>query len=351
VEEKRVTIYDIAKKTGFSAVTVHRAIANKGRISEKTKQQIIEVADELGYKVNTVAQGLRRNTLKLGAILFCPVEEYVDDIIEGITAAGDELEKFNVSVNVKKIEYTSSKECLKKSCEHIRDFANDDYSGIILFMSSMLDENSELLSLVEELNRKNIVFASVANDILGDSKVLHVGINARMAGSMAAELLEFSCAGKEVALLTTSNTSPINIEYIKGFKDYSEKGIFSKIHIYEHFDDKKRVAEATRRMIEENPELKGIYMATASSTLACKYIKELQKDDLSIVITDLLSDTPMLVKQKTADAVIFQNPFKQGKNVVKHLYNYITSGEDGGQHYITPHIVFSSNIDAYDFRC
>lgn len=348
--ESKATIYDIAKETNFSAVTVHRALNNKGRISPKTKQLILETAKKLGYKANPAAQGLRRQTIKLGAILFCPVEEYVDAIIDGISASGEELEKFNVSVDVKKIDYTSSKDCLKSTCKLINAFSDNDYNGIILFMSSMLDEMDELSSLVNELTKtKNISFATVANDIPSINKVIHVGINAFMAGSMAAEMLELSCAGKDVALLVTSNTSPINMEYIEGFMNYSKNNIFSNISIYEHYDNKEKVIEVTERMLKENPDLSGIYMTTASSALACKCIENMNKANLSIITTDLLSETPKLLQNKVANATIFQNPYKQGKNVVRFLYNYITTKSDSGVHLISPHILLSSNIESYLF--
>jgi len=46
---KRVTIYDIAKKTGVSHSTVALALRNHHRISEKRRKQIQRVAAEMGY--------------------------------------------------------------------------------------------------------------------------------------------------------------------------------------------------------------------------------------------------------------------------------------------------------------
>ncbi len=350
MKEKKVTIYDIADKANVSVGTVHRALNNKGRISPKTKQLILDVAENLGYKINVAAQGLRRSPIKIGAILFCPVEEYVDSIIDGIAASSEELEKYNVSIDIRKINYTSSKFCLESSCELIQTFADKNYNGIILFMSSMIDEMGELSSLANELIKtKNIPFATVANDIASIDKVIHVGINAFMAGSMAAEMLAFSCRGKEVALLTTSKTSPINIEYMNGFMHYAQGNIFSGISIYEHYDEKEKIAEITERMLLENPNLSGIYITSASSVLACKYIEEKKKDNLSIITTDLLTETPSLLQSKVANATIFQNPFKQGKTVTRSLYNYITAKKSSGAHLINPHIILSSNLEAYLF--
>lgn len=63
--------------------------------------------------------------------------------------------------------------------------------------------------------------------------------------------------------------------------------------------------------------------------------------------TDLLSETPELLIEKTASATIFQNPYQQGKSVVKYLYQYITAKTDDGVHLIPPHILLSSNLAPY----
>jgi len=76
--------------------------------------------------------------------------------------------------------------------------------------------------------------------------------------------------------------------------------------------------------------------------IANMYIK-----NLTIVTTDLLKETPMLLKQKNATATIFQNPYRQGRNVVKLLYNHIISQTDKGEHLLAPQILLSSNVDAY----
>ena len=346
---KRITIYDIAEKTNFSAVTVHRALNNKGRISQKTKSLILETADKLGYKANPAAQGLRRAEIKIGAVLFCPIDEYVDDIISGIIASSAELEKYNVSVDIKKIPYQNNKKCLDEMCRQIKDFTKNKYDGIIIFASSFLDEISELSSTIELASKSGIFIATVANDLPIEQKTLHVGIDAFLAGQMAAELLSFSCKDKDVALLTASKTSPISIEYIKGFMNYSKENTFSNISIYEHYDSEEKIAEVTERMLRDNPNLSGIYITSASSVLVCKYIGDKNKSNLSIITTDLLFETPKLLQNKIANATIFQNPFKQGKMVTRFLYNYITSKTNTGTHLITPHIILSSNLKSYLF--
>ncbi len=47
---KKITIYDIARKTGFSAGTVSRVLNNRDRVKATTRKKILEVARELDLK-------------------------------------------------------------------------------------------------------------------------------------------------------------------------------------------------------------------------------------------------------------------------------------------------------------
>ena len=278
-------------------------------------------------------------------MLYCPVDEYVDDIVDGITATAEALKKYNVSFDVEKLPCNDK--CIEKTKQLLESFLQGDYNGVILFLSSTGDETEQLNEVVANLSKKNIPVATVVNNHFSSETVAHVSIDAFTAGGMAAEMLEFSCGGKKVAFLSGSDVTPITNEYKNGFLDHAKRSTFSQVVEYYHYDDKQKIAEVTKQMLCENPDLSGIYIATASSSLVCECIKKFGKEDITIITTDLLADTPQLLKSKVANATIFQNPYKQGKNVARHIYNYIVNGSDGGVHLITPQILLSSNVDSY----
>lgn len=56
--KKKLTIKDFAKILGVSTATVSRAFNSKGRISDKTRQHIIDKAKALGYRANIHARSL-----------------------------------------------------------------------------------------------------------------------------------------------------------------------------------------------------------------------------------------------------------------------------------------------------
>lgn len=59
---QRVTLADIARKTGLNLSTVSRALSRPGRVSEDTRRQVERAAADLGYAANIVARNLSRGT-------------------------------------------------------------------------------------------------------------------------------------------------------------------------------------------------------------------------------------------------------------------------------------------------
>ena len=60
MEVKKITLKDIAQASGYSLVSVHRALNNKEGVSKAVKQEILNVANEMGYTANYVASALKR---------------------------------------------------------------------------------------------------------------------------------------------------------------------------------------------------------------------------------------------------------------------------------------------------
>lgn len=73
---KRVTIKEVAKKSGVSISTVSKVLNNKGSISETTKQKIHNAVEELNYNVNANARNLKANSSHKVALLISSITNY-----------------------------------------------------------------------------------------------------------------------------------------------------------------------------------------------------------------------------------------------------------------------------------
>lgn len=67
-DDKRPTIYDVAREAGVATSTVSRALSKPDRVNARTRDHVLEVAERLGYRINPIARALpsgRTQTLAL----------------------------------------------------------------------------------------------------------------------------------------------------------------------------------------------------------------------------------------------------------------------------------------------
>lgn len=64
-----MNIYDVSKRAGVSIATVSRVLNGNTNVSEKTKQKVLSVMEEIGYTPNIFARGLGLNTMKTIGIM------------------------------------------------------------------------------------------------------------------------------------------------------------------------------------------------------------------------------------------------------------------------------------------
>src|SRR5215471_13020678 len=81
----RPTIIDIARKLGTSAMTVSRALNDKGEVSKEMRKRVMDCADALGYRPNRWARSLvTRRSLMIGVVVPEIAHSFFAEIISGI---------------------------------------------------------------------------------------------------------------------------------------------------------------------------------------------------------------------------------------------------------------------------
>ena len=68
--QRRPTSFDIAALAGVSQPTVSRALNNSPSVSAETRAKVVAAAEQLNYKVDKNASGLRRQHTRTLALLF-----------------------------------------------------------------------------------------------------------------------------------------------------------------------------------------------------------------------------------------------------------------------------------------
>lgn len=347
--EKNVTIYDVAKKVGLSTATINRALNNSPLVREDTREKVAEAARELGYKPSRTASSLSRSLLNIVCIVFKDentIEQYWEDLIAGYQYALQELFDFNVRGEVITYPVDFMPEDFRKT---ISGLQAKDFNAMII--TPHPDER--LMEIMhEELSKINIkTVAYVSADVIGQKRLFTVRNNSYYAGKMAAQMLYHLVEkGKPVALLTKSHEGLIHDEAIHGFRKVAKQYGMDDVGVYEHRDDPNIAYYLATKLINDYPNLGGVYLATANSITFCKRLCEMGKDqEIKVVASDVFPAMVEMVKKDIVNATIFQHPFEQARLAVQYMFEHLAEGKKiiNDEELLDPIILIKSNIDLY----
>ena len=207
---KKTTIKDIANVLGITPSAVSKALNDHPRISKKTKDAVLQVAENLNYQPNHIASALRKGKTNLvGVIIPRASSNFFSSIIEKIE---DILNDKGYHVII-----TQSNESYKKECASIEALLLTQVDGII---ASMANETVKLdyYNKVKKKGIPLILFDRGENDLNVD----YVGIDDYQSSHMVvAHLAQQGC--KHIAHISGNSNARIYKNRIRGYIDALEK--------------------------------------------------------------------------------------------------------------------------------
>lgn len=132
------TIKQIAIKANVSIATVSRALNNDVRVTDKTREKILQISNDLNYKPNLVARNfVKKTSYAIGLILPDISDEFFTDIIRGV----DEITYKNGYYTI-----VASSHRHHTLADSIATFSQTGLvGGVILLMSAMTDDLKNIL--------------------------------------------------------------------------------------------------------------------------------------------------------------------------------------------------------------
>ena len=85
------TIKEISEKANVSIATVSKVLNGKGRVTDQTRQHILDIANELNYRPNLYARNLKAKSTKTIGIITEDLTVFnAPEIVDGIAATCEE---------------------------------------------------------------------------------------------------------------------------------------------------------------------------------------------------------------------------------------------------------------------
>ena len=245
--KKNVTIKDIAKEVGLSAMAVSKALNNKSGVKPETREKILQAAKRLNYKPNTIAKSLKLNRTKtIGIIVSDSSQNFLAKVIRGIE---DAAEKEGYSIILCNTDSNIDKE--KKA---INVLVNKRIDGIIL-VSSMLT-GKEHIQFLEEIGVPYLFLVRRS-----ESSDVDCVVNDNVLGSYLIISYLIKSSDTKIHFLNLTENSPSAQDRLRGYKKaLEEKGIpYDPSIIYNVKPEIEEGYIAMRQLLEKDESVRTVF--------------------------------------------------------------------------------------------
>ncbi|MGM9969929.1 MAG: LacI family DNA-binding transcriptional regulator [Anaeroplasma sp.] len=205
------TIYDVAGAAKVSLATVSRVMNNPEKVNPETRERVLKVIKELGYRPNAIARGLAsRKSTTVGIVMADVSRASTSQLLGGIM---DIAKKYDYAI---KIFSMSENDDIK---EVMRAVVAEQVDGI-LFLNDELDK--EQMEIVMNHIQDAQIPVVLCNVIYDDKNVPSVSIDYEKATyELTKEML--SQGKKDIYLATTVRRYSVNYHKVKGYTQAMEE--------------------------------------------------------------------------------------------------------------------------------
>ena len=323
---EKVTVYDLARELGVSVGTIDRAIHNRAGISEETRKKVMDLVRKHNYKPNKAAKylSLSARKHKVGVIIQGTPEFFWKDIKRGIKSAENELRDFGLELFLIEINRYRTVDDLANGMKKLID---DGVHGIVLVPLN----NSAIKQLILDARDKGIPVATLNDDIEDSERVFYIGPHMRQSGRMVGDLMgRFLPDGGNVVTITGSMESYVYRERFEGFQEI----------LQQHYKNIKIVANYTfdlevlgvnvdsliKGILKTMVDIRGIYNIDGASLENTGRLIKSQGLDGKVILLghEIFNNVEKLIAENVIQATISQDPYMQGYQAVKHMFNLLS---------------------------
>ena len=218
---KKITIKDVARMANVSHTTVSRALNNKSRIRNETKERILSIAREINYRPDFIARSLvMKRTKTLGVVIITIANPFYTELAQGIETTARGL-GYNIIL-------CSTHNDLSIEGQYIEMLRSKGVDGILFTSAHMGDPN--IKELAEEGFPIILVNRRTYHPVVKE-KINYVGVHNILGGFLAVEHLA-RLGHKRIGVIGGSSESSVGFERLEGGKRALEVYALDKVDDY-----------------------------------------------------------------------------------------------------------------------
>jgi LacI family transcriptional regulator, galactose operon repressor len=339
------TLRDIAKSLGTSIGTVHRALHDNPGVSAETRAKVLEAAKNLGYHPNLAARYLSsRKTLQISVNTLQGTTSFWEEVRAGIRE-----EAASILLENLEIEFRTCARLGEGEEEALEAAIDEEVDGIVIFPS----RPQTLRAAIRRASRAHIPVVCVATDAPNSGRLGIVAVDTFASGSIAADLMGRFLGPKQGAVAVTVFDMAIT-EHAEKYSAFEStlRSFYPHLHLLKPIEDHDVEKEAyckCRKLLDEHPDVAGVYVTTEASIPVLKAATDAGRlEHLTIITTDLFPDLVPYIRSGAVVATIYQRPRAQGQMALRMLYEHLAEGAKRSQQVaLAPHLVMRGNLDFF----
>ncbi len=326
-EGNKVTINDVARAAGVSKGTVDRVLHNRGEVSGKSKEKVLKVIEELGFKPNFYASLLASQKER---IIQCIIPEFLPGEFWSMTAKGVREAAALVSrfgVRVETISYGQySLESFRAACSKVLD---NPPSGVLV--APMFGDQTKKFAAA--LAEKGIPYMFLDSKIDDEEYLAYFGMPMYQSGYLCADTL---IGGREIpdkVFIVRLERDEMGLsdptaERRAGFMDYM-KEYYPSVAVENVFINPKDPDSIVGSLDESIGALKGrkyVVMCNSRVHLVADYLEARGIHDCRVVGFDCLEKNMDALRKGTVHALIAQHTERQTVDAVNSMADHLIFG-------------------------
>jgi LacI family transcriptional regulator len=352
MEEKsqKIRIKDIATLAGVSEGTVDRVLHNRGDVSEKSREAVKKVLEEMNYTPNLFARSLASKK-QYRFVCMIPTyqsEDYWESVDKGFDQAALDFVHHNVLIEKKYFDQYDVNSFVEVSTKILENEID------AVFLAPIFKEES--MAFTNELTNRNVPFSFIDSLIPEANYLTYYGQNSFQSGYIAAKLLLSSLpAGSQVMIIRTQRKGSVSNQTItryKGFMEYmQENGIvdsFEIINVELKNDDEISNLSTLKTVFAGNTNIKAAITFNSKVYRLAMHLVALNHANIRLIGYDLQKLNIEYLQKGVIDCLIAQRPEKQAFFTVRDMCRELIFRQEVKKiNYVPIDILLKENIEDY----
>lgn len=336
------TVADIARAARVSTATVDRVLNGRPGVRDATAQRVLKAAAELEYLPGASLPAASAPAPQhITFLLPAGSNRFIRMLGDMVSYAHEHWTPLNVRCRTEFIAGFDPHALAAALLHH-----GQRSDGIVM----MALEHPAVREAVGTLAARGIPVVTIISDLANSQRAAFIGLDNRAAGRTAGYLIGrfIGTRAAKVALIAGSRSYSAHEEREAGFLSVIDEmfGRLEVVGLREGQDDAEKNYRQTRALLEQHPQLGGIYNIGGASDGVARALKEAGRDHQVVFIGHgLTPDTRALLIDGSMDAVITQSPQTALMSCVRIFAN-LREGRDvlSGVEATRSQVIFRENL-------